>query len=504
MGNNIYQIKRSLNTASPVSLANGEQAYTANGDVLYIGSNGVVVPIGGKRTPGTLTANQALVANATGYLDVLKTANLYIGSATINAINAVSNSTVLGAAANNELTTTWAVKNYVDLKTSGSLISGNGMTTNATNFGVLAGNSQIVSNSSGIWLAQSNIDHDLLGNFVGNEHIDHTAVSITAGNGLTGGGTIAASRSLAVTAGIGIASNSTGVHVVAGNSQIVSNTTGIWINQSQIAHDSLSGYSSNKHIDHTGVSITAGNGLTGGGTIDASRTLTVATVSGLTVNSTGVHVLANSGITANSFGTFVKAGTGVTVNATGVHIGQAVETTSSPTFQDLTVSGNLVINGTLATIAATNISVSDPIIKLANGNSTTDSIDIGFYGNYGNSTVSKWTGMFRDASDGKFRLFAESQTEPTTTVNLGATGYVPATLVANLESASATITGGSISGITDLAVADGGTGLSSFTLNGIFYGSGTSTLGFLTGTDGQVLQSVSGGPQFATLDGGTF
>lgn len=40
----------------------------------------------------------------------------------------------------------------------------------------------------------SAIVHDNLSGFVANEHIDHSAVSVTAGEGLTGGGTIAASR----------------------------------------------------------------------------------------------------------------------------------------------------------------------------------------------------------------------------------------------------------------------------------------------------------------------
>lgn len=39
-----------------------------------------------------------------------------------------------------------------------------------------------------------NIDHDTIDNFVANEHIDHTAVTLTAGEGLSGGGTIAANR----------------------------------------------------------------------------------------------------------------------------------------------------------------------------------------------------------------------------------------------------------------------------------------------------------------------
>lgn len=41
--------------------------------------------------------------------------------------------------------------------------------------------------------------HDGFSDFVANEHIDHSSVTLTAGAGLTGGGTIAASRSFAVT-----------------------------------------------------------------------------------------------------------------------------------------------------------------------------------------------------------------------------------------------------------------------------------------------------------------
>lgn len=48
-------------------------------------------------------------------------------------------------------------------------------------------------------------DHDALTNFVADEHVAHSGVTLTAGNGLTGGGTIAASRTFAVGEGDGIA-----------------------------------------------------------------------------------------------------------------------------------------------------------------------------------------------------------------------------------------------------------------------------------------------------------
>lgn len=43
----------------------------------------------------------------------------------------------------------------------------------------------------------------------------------------------------------------------------------------QIDHDSLSGFVSNEHINHTGVTLTAGTGLTGGGDISTNRTFDV-------------------------------------------------------------------------------------------------------------------------------------------------------------------------------------------------------------------------------------
>jgi hypothetical protein len=42
------------------------------------------------------------------------------------------------------------------------------------------------------------VDHDTLTNFVANEHIDHSTVTLTAGAGLAGGGTIAANRTFSV------------------------------------------------------------------------------------------------------------------------------------------------------------------------------------------------------------------------------------------------------------------------------------------------------------------
>ena len=54
------------------------------------------------------------------------------------------------------------------------------------------------------------------------------------------------------------------------------NSTGaISTNDGQIVHDNLSGFVGNEHINHTNVTLTAGTGLAGGGTIAASRTFSI-------------------------------------------------------------------------------------------------------------------------------------------------------------------------------------------------------------------------------------
>lgn len=67
---------------------------------------------------------------------------------------------------------------------------------------IVAGSNKLTAteNTNDITLdvAQANIDHDQLANFETTEHVDHSSVDITAGDGLSGGGDITASRTLAV------------------------------------------------------------------------------------------------------------------------------------------------------------------------------------------------------------------------------------------------------------------------------------------------------------------
>ena len=99
-----------------------------------------------------------------------------------------------------------------------------------------------------------------------------TVTNVVAGAGLTGGGTTSATLDVGAGTGISVATNS------------------VSTNDSEIVHDNLSGFVANEHIDHSGVSITAGNGLTGGGTIASTRTLAVGAGDGIAVNANDVEV----------------------------------------------------------------------------------------------------------------------------------------------------------------------------------------------------------------------
>jgi len=63
--------------------------------------------------------------------------------------------------------------------------------------------------------------------------------------------------------------------LTAGTGLQIAATT-ISTKDSEIVHDDLSGFVANEHIDHTTVSISAGTGLTGGGTIAADRTISLS------------------------------------------------------------------------------------------------------------------------------------------------------------------------------------------------------------------------------------
>ena len=203
-----------------------------------------------------------------------------------------------------------------------------------------------------------------------------------------------------------------------------------------------------------GDSTTATTTLRGGTLVGNTTTQNVFDTTATTVNAFGAATtasfgydgasgattgIANGATGSGSTNTINIGASGASGSTTNVNIGSAAGGTvalgyNATVGNNLTVTGDLTVNGTTVTVNTSTLSVEDPLIKLANGNNTADSVDIGFYGLYDTSgSLDLYCGLFRDASDGKFRLFVDSQSEPTTTVNTGATGYTVGTLVANIR-----------------------------------------------------------------------
>src|SRR5210317_1268931 len=165
-------------------------------------------------------------------------------------------------------------------------------------------------------------------------------------------------------------------------------STTIPTNNNQLTNGA--GYTTNVG-DITGVTVTAGNGLTGGGSATSgnfSKTLNVG------------------------------AGTGVTVNADSIEIGQAVGTSDDVEFNNLTLAGDLTVNGTTTTINTTNTEISDNLIELNSG-VTSNANDSGIIierGTTGNNALFIW-----DESGDKFAV-------GTTTATAGSTGNISYTL----------------------------------------------------------------------------
>jgi len=223
---------------------------------------------------------------------------------------------------------------------------------------------------------------------------------------------------------------------------------------------------------------------------------------------------------------------------------------ANASFWNLNVTGNLNISGTLTTINSTELQIKDNSLLLSDSQASTsdftDAVDVIVYGQFGNTSNTWYSGLYRDSSAsqgrpdlnyGVWKLFSaksgtgensiSNSTVAAMTATEGDVNYKLGVLTAYLEpygrtgrfvvnstavsitansTVSVNITANSISLNSSLTAVNGGTGINVYSIGDIVYASSTTALTKLSvGAPGQILQiSDQNLPRYADLDGGSF
>ena len=484
-------------TAAPSNIKTGELAYSYvagtqanNGDRLYVGtgaeSGGVasaVDIIGGKyftglldHVHGTLAASSALITDSAGKLDRLNVDNLRLDLNTLSSTNTNgdvivdpngSGKTVLHNVYING--TSDSLAEFIYDTVGGAVTGGTGIT---------------VSNNDGANTSTVNITNTGVTAASYGSATQIPTFTVNAQGQLTAAGVANVATALTVDGDSGTA----GVDLLNDDLQVLGTSNEIETAVSKVGTDV-------KVVIGLPNNVTIGNNLNVSGSADITGTLVVD--GNVTLGNAAADTVQTSG--------------------------------------NLTVGGDLTVNGTTTSVNSTVVSLDDPVLQLADNSGTAvDGLDRGVRFKYGDGSVVKegffgldhQTGRFvftkdedlsggEDASapwhDAQFGgLYAGNVQVGTSNDNTITTGT--GNLI--LNSAGGTIDindnvdiSGSLVLGTDLAVTHGGTGLSSFTGNGVFISNASgNAISFLTGTTGDMIQfNSSGNPiSSAVIDGGTY
>ena len=215
------------------------------------------------------------------------------------------------------------------------------------------------------------VDHDAANNFVANEHIDHTAVTLTAGSGLTGGGDISTNRTFDLDI------NSLSVATIASGDFVpfwditatATNKKTTFANfEAALTHDNLiAGTIADHDTGATGAELDT---LTDGSSADALHTHTGTSISGIDI----------------SDDTNLVAGTNITLVDDTLNVDDAFLINSG---DDVTTGGITFGNTT-----GVKVSAATGVLTLAGvGNTNNENLTFDFEGTANTVTVGTGTGV---------------------------------------------------------------------------------------------------------------
>ena len=265
----------------------------------------------------------------------------------------------------------------------------------------------------------------------------------------------------------------------------------------------------------------------------------------MVVNASGV--VSVTGVAADSvvLGTDTTGGYVATITGTANEVDVVTTGVEGSSVQigmpdNVTITGNLTVNGTQTTVDSTTVSVADPIFSIGDGGSNTakdrgieikyndGASKVGFFGmddtdqtfKYfvdATNTAEVFTGTLGDAAFGNIAGTLTTAAQPNiTSIGTIASGVWNGTAVGSTYGGTgqdssgwtgiATITGGTWGTATEMPVTLGGTGLQTVGANSILVGDGANDMTVLAaGSNGQFLSVVAGAPAWSdSFDGGTF
>jgi len=360
---NLIKIKRSTSTAAPGSLAEGELAFSYLSGKLFIGNSSAVIPIGGTHSPGVLTANQALVANATSQIDKIIVANLNITEVYANGSSG-SNGFILGsggAGANaywidpSDLQTAVGGANTnIQFNDSGDLGGSADFTFNKTNVVLTIGNSSVnvAVNSSHVAVG-SNVKLDtstlVVGNSTVNAVVNSSALAVGS-NVLLNQSSIKIGNST-----VNVTANST--HLLVG-SNVTLDTTSITVGNSTI----------NAFVNSTALVIGTVAVNTSTLFVGNSTTNTTITAGNIALQGTQLTLGANLTLTDNQI-SVGNSTQNVTVNSSAITMSGGLQFGNTTIDGDLVVRGNTALgNSFAADVISINATVNTEISPSANNN----------------------------------------------------------------------------------------------------------------------------------------
>ena len=157
----------------------------------------------------------------------------------------------------------------------------------------------------------------------------------------------------------------------------------------------------------------------------ATKTYADNAVSTHEADTTNVHGIADTAALATKTyadGKASDAQTAAAASAASLYATKVAPTiTGNATVENITITGNLTVNGTTTSVSSTNLEVTDPLVYIGTGNSA-NSKDLGVVGHFNDGTY-QHTGIVRDATDGKWKLFSGVTTEPTDTIDFTSPTY---------------------------------------------------------------------------------